>query len=162
VQAQAMLEKETGRLEGAVWIGIGFIICILALQLDLGAFHAPGPGSVALLSGIFVSSMGLAMIIARTLSKRRPRGAGADYPFRIGAWRRLIYTMGLLLAYIILIEPVGFIIMTFLLMFGLFLDYEKRNYAWSLFFSIATAVISYLVFEVWLRCQLPRGILPWW
>jgi putative tricarboxylic transport membrane protein len=158
-----MVEKETGTVEGIVWIGMGFIICVLALQFDLGSFYQPGPGFVALLTGLFIASMGLAMIIARGMSKRRPQqGPGISQPFRIDAWPRLVYTLALLLAYVILIEPVGFILTTFLLMFGLFFDFEKRNYFWSVFFSIATALVSYLVFEVWLHCQLPRGLFPWW
>jgi len=167
--SKAMVEKETGTgtetgtVEGIVWIGIGFIICLLALRFDLGSFHQPGPGFVALLSGLFIAAMGLAMIIARTMSKRRRQMApGTDHAFRIGAWPRLIYTVALLLAYVILIEPVGFILTTSLLMFALFFDLEKRNYFWSLFFAIATALVSYLVFEVWLHCQLPRGLFPWW
>lgn len=160
---KALLEKETGTVEGIVWIGIGCIICILSLRFDLGSFHQPGPGFVALLAGLFIGAMGLAMIVARTMSKRRAdEASGTDHPFRVNAWRRLVYTMALLLAYVILIEPVGFILTTFLLMFGLFFDYEKKNYIWSLFFSIVTALVSYLVFEVWLRCQLPRGLFPWW
>ena len=158
-----MVEKETGTAEGIVWIGIGFIICVLALQFDLGSFHQPGPGFVALLSGLFIAGIGLAMIIARTTSKRSmDKGSGASQFFRINAWPRLFYTAALLLAYVILIEPVGFILTTFLLMFGLFLDLKRRNYFWGLFFSIVTALVSYLVFEVWLHCQLPRGLLPWW
>ena len=158
-----MVKKETGALEGAVWIGIGCIICILSLRFDLGSFHQPGPGFVALLAGLFIGAMGLAMIVARTMSKRRAdEASGTDHSFRVNDWRRLVYTMALLLAYVILIEPVGFILTTFLLMFGLFFDYEKKNYIWSLFFSIMTALVSYLVFEVWLRCQLPRGLFPWW
>jgi len=158
-----MIEKEVKTVEGFVWIGIGVIICILALQFDFGSFHSPGPGFVPVLTGLFISVMGLAMITARAISKHQPgEASGADHPFRIGSWRRLIYTMGLLLAYIILIEPVGFLLTTFLLMFGLFFDHQKRNQAWSLFFSIVTALMSYLTFEVWLRCQLPRGIFPWW
>jgi putative tricarboxylic transport membrane protein len=103
------------------------------------------------------------MVIARAVSKHRTgEGTGSEHPFRIDSWQRLIYTMSLLLGYIILIDPVGFILTTFLLMFGLFFDYENRNYTWSLFFSVATALVSYLVFEVWLRCQLPRGLFPWW
>lgn len=158
-----MVEKETGTVEGIVWIGIGLIISALALQFDLGSFHQPGPGFVALLSGLFIAGVGLAMVIARAASKRRPdKGSQADQPFRSSAWSRLIYTTALLLAYVILIEPVGFILTTFLLMFGLFFDYQKKNYVWGLFFSIATALVSYLVFEIWLHCQLPRGLFPWW
>lgn len=158
-----MLEKKTGVREGTVWVGIGIVMCILALKYDIGSFHGPGPGFVPLLAGLFISAMGVAMTISGVLSKHRPReGTGTGYSFRIGPWPRLVYTMGLLLIYIVLIEPVGFILMTFFLMFGLFFDGTKKNYGWSLFFSIVTALISYLIFEVWLQCQLPRGLLPWW
>jgi len=157
-----MVERETGTVEGVVWIGVGFIICVLALRFDLGSFYQPGPGFVALFTGIFVGAIGLAMIVARSLSKHRAQPLGTAQRFRIGAWQRLVYTLVLLLAYVVLIEPVGFVLTTFLLMFGLFVDLQKKNYFWSLFFSVATAAVSYLVFEVWLHCQLPRGIFPWW
>jgi len=159
-----MVEKEVGRVEGIVWVGIGFIICVLALQFDLGSFHQPGPGFVALLSGLFIAAMGAAMIVTKSMSRKQGAQGGppVDHAFRIGSWPRLVYTLVLLLAYVIFIEPVGFIVSTFLLMFGLFFNLENRNYFWSLFFSIATALVSYLVFEVWLHCQLPRGLFPWW
>jgi putative tricarboxylic transport membrane protein len=158
-----MFEKEIRKLEGFFWIGIGVIICILALQFDLGAFRAPGAGFVAFLSGLFISCVGLVMIVSNAVSKNRVyQGPDAHHPFRISSWVQLIYTMGLLVTYIALIEPVGFILTTFLLMFGLFFDHEKRNWAWSLLFSTVTAAVSYMIFEVWLRCQLPRGIFPWW
>ncbi len=116
-----------------------------------------------MLTGIFIAAVGLTMIIARVMSKHRVKNeTGIEYHFRIHSWPRLIYTMALLLGYIVLLEPIGFILATFLLMFGLFLDYRRRNYGWSLFFAAVTALVSYLVFEVWLRCQLPRGFLPWW
>ena len=155
--------KETGTREGIVWIGTGILIGILALRLDLGSFHAPGPGFVAFLTALFIAGMGVAMIIARAISKhRRGEASGADHPFRVDSWRRLLYTLGLLLAYLIFLEPVGFILTTFLLMFGLFFDYDKRNWGWGLFFSTVTSLMSYGMFDVWLRCQLPRGIFPWW
>jgi putative tricarboxylic transport membrane protein len=161
----SMPEREVGTREGLVWIGIGILIGILALRLDLGSFRAPGPGFVAFLSALFIAGMGVIMLLARAVSKhRRDRVGvpGAPPPFGIGSWRRLLYSLGLLLGYLIFLEPVGFILTTFLLMTGLFFDFEKRNWASSLSFSTVTTLMSYLVFEVWLRCQLPRGILPWW
>jgi uncharacterized membrane protein YjjB (DUF3815 family) len=70
--------------------------------------------------------------------------------------------MMFLIGYAILMDPLGYIVSTFLAMFGLFFDRERKNWLWSLFFSVTASLVSYLVFEVWLRCQLPRGILPWW
>jgi putative tricarboxylic transport membrane protein len=78
------------------------------------------------------------------------------------SWSRLAYTMIFLVAYAVLMDPLGYMVSTFLAMFGLFFHWEKKNWFWSFFFSVTVSLISYLVFEVWLHCQLPRGILPWW
>jgi len=158
-----MFAREIRTLEGIFWIGIGIIICILALQFDLGSFHEPGPGFVAFLSGLFLCGIGLIMTISRTISKKRPgQVASGDHTFQIISWPRLAYTTGLLLGYTLLIEILGYILATFLLIWGMFYDWEKKNWAWSLLFSVVTALGSYIMFEVWLRCQLPRGVFPWW
>jgi hypothetical protein len=150
--------------EGIFWVFIGGIICILALQYDLGSFRAPGPGFVAFLSGMLVGGVGAILMLSKYISTGRAKGSApsSGQGFSWASWRRLVYTMLLLVGYAILMTPLGFILSTFLVMFGLFFDWEKRNWFWSAFFSIATSFVSYLVFEVWLHCQLPRGILPWW
>ncbi len=158
-----MIEKGIRSLEGIIWIGIGLIICILALQFHLGSFHAPGVGFMAFLSGLFISCIGLVMVSSKAAKKnRQDQSSDPGHPFQIIPWPRLIYTMVLLLAYAILINPLGYILVTFLVMFSLFFDREKKNWFWSFFFSIVTTFISYGVFEVWLHCQLPRGVFPWW
>jgi hypothetical protein len=150
-------------VEGIFWIGIGLFICILAWKSDLGSFVEPGPGFVAFLSGLFISCVGLVMIVSKAVTKnQRDQLPDAGHTFGIIPWPRLVYTMALLLAYAVLIDPLGYLLATFFSMFGLFFDWGKKNWFWSLFFSISTALVSYLMFEVWLRCQLPRGIFPWW
>jgi hypothetical protein len=159
-----MVEKQTGMSEGIFWVVIGGIICLMALQYGLGSFRAPAPGFVAFLSGILIGGIGAVMILSKSISMSRvkgtTRGAGTGIP--AVSVSRLAYAMMFLIAYAILMDPLGYIVSTFLAMFGLFFDWEKRNWFWSGFFSITVSLISYLVFEVWLHCQLPRGILPWW
>src|SRR5512136_1684841 len=161
---QAMVEKQTGMSEGIFWVAIGGIICILAFQHSLGVFRAPGPGFVAFLSGILIAGVGVVMTLSRSSSMARTkgttRGAGPGIP--AVSLSRLAYTMMFLIAYAILMDPLGYIVSTFLAMFGLFFAWEKKNWLWSLFFSVTTSLVSYLVFEIWLHCQLPRGIFPWW
>lgn len=162
--SKTMAEKETGMSEGIFWIVIGGIICVLASQYGLGSFRAPAPGFVAFLSGIVIGGVGAVMILSRTIStghsKETIRGAGLGVP--VISLGRLAYTMIFLIAYAILMDPLGYIVSTFLAMFGLFFDWGKKNWLWSGFFSIIVSLVSYLVFEVWLHCQLPLGILPWW
>jgi putative tricarboxylic transport membrane protein len=159
-----MIEKHTGILEGMFWIVIGGIICVLAFQYSLGSFRAPAPGFVAFLSGILIAGVGAVMLLSRGISMARTKGTtrGAGLGIPAVSLSRLAYTMMFLMAYAILMDPLGYIVSTFLAMFGLFFDWEKRNWLWSLFFSVTTSLVSYLVFEIWLHCQLPRGIFPWW
>jgi hypothetical protein len=157
-----MVEKQTGMSEGIFWVIIGGIICVLASGYGLGSFRAPAPGFVAFLSGILIGGVGAVMIFTKSFSKGRATGQGASLDIPAVSLSRLAYTMVFLVAYAILMDPLGYIVSTFLAMFGLFFDWEKKNWLWSGFFSITVSLVSYLVFEVWLHCQLPRGILPWW
>jgi hypothetical protein len=36
---------------------------------------------------------------------------------------------------------------------------EKRRWMFTIFVSVAVTGISYLVFEIWLKSQLPKGIM---
>ena len=161
---KAMVEKQRGMSEGIFWVVIGGFICILAFQHGLGSVRAPGPGFVAFLSGILIGGVGAFMILSKSISMGRTKETTRDAGLGIPAvsLSRLAYTMVFLIAYAILMDPLGYIVSTFLAMFGLFFNWEKRNWLWSSFFSVTTSLVSYLVFEVWLHCQLPRGILPWW
>lgn len=164
IMAKAMVEKQREMSEGIFWVVIGGMICILAFQYGLGSFRAPAPGFVAFLTGILIGGVGAVMILSKRFSMGRVKGAtrGAGQGISVVPWSRLAYTMMFLIAYAILMDPLGYIVSTFLAMFGLFFDWEKKNWFWSAFFSITVSLVSYLVFEVWLHCQLPRGILPWW
>jgi hypothetical protein len=49
-----------------------------------------------------------------------------------------------------------------LAMWGLLFDWKKSSLASSFLSSLLTTAVTYLVFEVWLHCQFPRGLFPWW
>jgi hypothetical protein len=158
-----MLTKRARKVEGFSWIGIGAVICFFAWRVHLGSFREPGPGFVAFASGLFISVVGLIMLFSQTLSRiSRDDGFDLNLTFQNISWLRLAYTMMLLFGYAVFLNILGYILTTFLVMSGLFYDREKNNWALSSLTSLFTVGASYLVFEVWLRCQLPRGIFPWW
>jgi putative tricarboxylic transport membrane protein len=71
--------------------------------------------------------------------------------------RRFWVPLSLLFAYIVLLEPLGFLLATFLFLFSLFKLKDKR---WlpPLIFSAVVVLVSYLFFSVWLKAQFPKGI----
>lgn len=158
-----MLTRGFKGIEGFFWIGIGASLSLLAWKARLGSFQEPGPGFIAFLSGLFISIIGLVMVLSQALSKIS-HGHGPNFliSFKSISWFRLGYTMTLLLGYALFLDILGYILTTFLTMWALF--YNRGKYAWALSLvpALITVGVTYLVFEVWLRLLLPRGIFPWW
>jgi hypothetical protein len=155
--------KQGGRNEGVLWILIGGAISILSWRIDLGSFREPGPGFVAVASGISLVVIGVIMTLQKTFSTGvSDTGPGSSRPLLHRQSLRLVYTLGLLAGYGLVLETLGYIVTTSLLMFGLFYDRGANRFVPSVLASVLTVGLTYLVFDTWLRVQLPRGILPWW
>ncbi len=73
-------------------------------------------------------------------------------------FRKLVFVLIMLLLYALLIEKVGFLVSTFLLIFWLLRFVDPRSWLTSLIGGGLTSILSYLLFETWLKAQLPRGI----
>ena len=155
--------KKVGSTEGVIWIIIGGAICFLSWRIRLGSFNEPGAGFVAFASGVSLVVIGMIMTLSKTFSKRSSdRGNSADRPFLRLPRFSLIYTTGVLVGYSLILNLLGYLITTFLLMFALFYDRARNRFIPSIAGSVLTVGLTYLIFEVWLRVQLPRGIFPWW
>jgi hypothetical protein len=157
-----MLTKGFRKIEGLFWMVLGTAICFLAWKVRLGTFMQPGPGLIAFVTGLFLFTVGLIMVLSQILSMV-PQNDGFDLnlTFRNISWFRLAYTMALLFGYAVFLNTLGYILTTFLLMWGLLYDRKKKNWALGSLTSLIITGGSYLVFEVWLHSQLPQGIFPW-
>ena len=148
-----------GTKEGLIWIIIGGAIGILSWRISLGSFREPGAGFVAFASGLSLVLIGVIMTLSKTFPKLSS-GAGRSVFVELHNVR-LLYALGLLVGYGLVLETVGYIVATFLLMLGLFHDRGTNRLFPSILASAVTVGLTYLIFVAWLRVQLPRGILPW-
>lgn len=145
--------------EGILWTILGLFVCFLAWQVHFGSFREPGPGFVAFFSGLLIGGIGLVMIIAAvhaTPSQSNPSGIAFSHK----KWRQLFFTMTLLCGYTLLLDRLGYIITTLSMMWAFFYFSGGRRWSSSFFISSLIVASTYLVFDIWLRCQLPRGIFP--
>ena len=158
-----MVTKKFREIEGIFWMAAGLLICSLAWRAHLGTFGEPGPGFVAFFAGAFILAVGLVMLLSQVFSRHASdNGFNPSTAFQNVPGFKLGYTVALLVAYAVLLGTIGYLVTTFLLMWGLLYDREKRNWIVSFLSSLLIVTSSYLVFEVWLKSQLPRGVLPWW
>jgi hypothetical protein len=161
--------KKKGTKEGLIWIFAGCLICFLSWRIHLGSFREPGAGFVAFAAGIALVIVGVLMSLSVSFGNRAPESKQpSSAPQEAGAaFLRLpklpvLYTVAALLGYGLVVNALGYLITTFLVMFALFYDRGTNRLIPSALSSLLTVVMTYLIFETWLRCQLPRGILPWW
>ncbi|OLE38406.1 MAG: hypothetical protein AUG00_05555 [Candidatus Rokubacteria bacterium 13_1_20CM_2_70_7] len=63
------------------------------------------------------------------------------------------------MAYAFALEPLGFLATTFLFLAVLFGAAQPQRWVVSVALSVTTAVLTYVVFKIWLAVQLPSG--PW-
>ncbi len=132
--------------------GIG--ICLWSYQYEIGTLAGPGPGFVALCSGLAVSFLSTVGFFS-TRGKAKNGEAVLFGPLWVNGFIILL----LLVGFALLLNFLGFLICTFLFMF--ILIGRIKSYSWKvvLGWSLGTAGVMYLVFEVWLQAQLPMGLL---
>lgn len=152
--------------DGLIWVLMGIGICLGSIKLKLGDFHTPGAGFLPFFSGVLLGIFGLILMLSMLLSQEREEKNEVDGKDRTKRhWRSFLnpsLTMVILFGYILMLEPLGFLLTTFVCLLLLFKLSEPKKWVTPLALSGATAVLSYLVFSVWLQCQLPKGLLRFW
>ena len=137
-----------------VLLCFGLAAIVEARRLAVGGPGQPGPGFFPFWLAVAFTIVTVALLV---LSFRaQPSIASAGEPPR---WRALVLTFLSLLGYALALEPLGFLLATFLLMLVLFRSVEPLAWPAAVGGSLATSLLAYALFKVWLQVQLPAG--PW-
>jgi putative tricarboxylic transport membrane protein len=142
-------------ISSLIWLLGGLIVAGYAPQFDLGTASAPGPGFMPFLAGIVWSFFALVTFLQALLTRSGER----EKIWAQVSFFKLAFVLISLLLYVVLLEPVGFLISTFLLIFILIRFVGPQTWFTSFWGAGLTSVLSYLFFETWLKAQLPKGIL---
>jgi putative tricarboxylic transport membrane protein len=76
-----------------------------------------------------------------------------------GGWRRIGVTLATLVGFTLLLEPLGFLLTTFLLMVVLLRAIEAQSWGKVIALAVATSLITYGIFARLLGVPLPAGLL---
>jgi len=149
--------RNTDQSSSLFWLVIGVGIALCSLKYGVGTLHEPGPGFITFFAGAILIVLSLFLFFfsfrdQKTLASLRSLWAGLE-PGKV------LYVMVLLITYNFLLKPVGFLFSTFLLLLLLFRIKGSYSLKTILLMSILVTVGSYIIFEIWLKAQLPKGIL---
>jgi putative tricarboxylic transport membrane protein len=147
--------KNRDLVSSIVWISLGGVFVIAALQQGLMHKGVPGPGFLPFFSGIALILFSLFILIP-ALGKRVEIMSGSFFPER-GSFRKLAFAVLALFAYGVALEYVGYLITTFVFIIHMARLIEPKSWLSVILMACATAVISNFLFVVLLDVQLPKG-----
>jgi len=145
------------RISGIFWLVFALFVCIESYRLGLGTLHKPGPGFLFFWTSIVLSIMSL-VILFRAWTEKKTGEAKASIFGKQNTLKILLVLISVFL-YALFMERLGFILVTLLLFVFLLGVIEKKRWFFTVFVSVVVTAISYLIFEIWLRSQLPKGFL---
>jgi putative tricarboxylic transport membrane protein len=127
-----------------------------AFQLEIGTPKNPGSGFMIFGTASVLGLLALHQFIKSLLSQKRK----AEQPSEKIHRGRIGSVIGANIIYIFLLQPVGYLLCTFLLLCFLFQIQEKGKWISSVGGAALTSFLSYLVFSRILQLNLPRGLIP--
>jgi putative tricarboxylic transport membrane protein len=116
-----------------------------ASRLPMGsADGGPGPG-------VLPSALGIGIVALAAISFLRPEVARIDLPYV----RRIAMILGSLIGYALLLEPLGYVLATTLLLAFLLIAFAERRHWWQPVSALAISFATYYVFRILLSVPLP-------
>jgi len=149
--------KNPDQYSGIFWILLGGAVTVSSFFYGVGSFSIPGPGFITFLAGAALTLLSLLLFISSTRSKKGRESLRSLWEDRHTG--KAFYILGLLVAYMFLVTPLGFLLSTFFLLLLLFRVQAQYPLRKVIFLSAACTLVSLVIFDVWLGVQLPRGLL---
>jgi putative tricarboxylic transport membrane protein len=155
-------------IQGILWIAVAGVISFFSLRLPLEdtrrTVGLPGPGFFPLLLGVLLALLGVLLLVKSWIERRKavghekgPSGEGAGLA---GFWanKKPFSVLAGLIIYSAILERLGFLLSTFLFLILLLRSVARQKWTLSIITALSISLLSYLIFEVWLKAQLPPGI----
>jgi hypothetical protein len=141
------------------WIGLGIFVMYSSCRFGLGTFRSPGPGLMPFLLGALLCLVAVyflcTMFFGKTPKKTtEDNEKGGRDNVNI---RKIVLVVGSLIAYALILEKLGYIVSTLLLLFVMYWAAGTTKRV-AIISSVVTVVLTYFLFSR-LGVVFPQGIL---
>ncbi len=133
-------------------------IAMESCRLGLGEWNNPGAGYFAFGASVLLGMMALVVLVKGLL--RGPAKVGPVSDSERVKWQNVVFVLAGMIVYTYLLDKIGFILGTFLLVGFLLRVIAPKRWFATILIAFFCAVCSYLLFSVLLGAELPRGVLP--
>jgi putative tricarboxylic transport membrane protein len=149
--------KHPDQYASIFWFFLGGAITGSSFYYGVGSLSEPGPGFITFLAGSALTLLSIALFISSGIGK-------GGYESLRSLWEgcrtgKVFHIMALLVIYMFLVTPVGFLLTTFAILALLFRVQGKYSMKRVISVAAVTTIVSFIVFDKWLGVQLPRGFM---
>jgi hypothetical protein len=146
-------------VSGLFWLIVGLLLSIWSLTYEIGILTRPGPGYLPLALGIIIILLSLILLFGHWKKRASPTKQTALSSPTHSRWKKMVYTVVVLLATGFFFETLGYLITIFLLIALLMMGAEPQSWKKALITAFLTTLGVYLIFVLLLEQPLPRGFL---
>jgi hypothetical protein len=140
----------------AFWLLLSFYLSVESYRLGLSTANRPGPGFFPFLATI---GIGLTAVSRLINSIRQQPAQGFPAMGIAGEARLVLWVIVGMVVYVFLLDHLGFLLCTFLLVAFYLKAIAGRRWTVTLAFAAAVALVAHYFFDVLLHAGLPRGLL---
>lgn len=132
-------------------LALGAVAIVESAKLPLGTVRNPGQGFFPWWTSVVIVLLAI-VLLAQVLTSRS--STSQHTPGRIAKVTALLLVLA---AYTFLLDFLGYLICTFLLVLFMLRATDRQRWTVALSMALLAAVGSYVVFATWLSVPLPRG-----
>ena len=151
--------KSSDLVPSILWIILAVLVAFQSIRLNVGRVDNPGPGFLPFCCSVVLGILASVLLVSQVYKKKKEQSIMGG--FKLGQlWMKAVFFLSGSFIYIIIIwERIGYLIGTPFFLFFLLKFVGSQSFKRSAIISIISTIVSYLVFETWLQCMLPKGLL---
>src|SRR5437016_3320646 len=140
------------------WLLFSFYFAVESYRLGLSMAHRPGPGFFPFIATVGIGLIAVLRLLAHVRKGSPDDSAEAQMRGELGLVAGVIAGI---IAYAVLLDTLGLLVCTFLLVAFYMKVIAARRWLVSLSFAATVALAAHLFFDILLKAELPRGLLSW-
>ena len=140
------------------WFILCVLICLHSLTVGLGTIRSPGPGFLFFWTAVTTGIFSIAVFVLAVIPAKRNRAGSEENIFGNVSWRKLCYILLPLMMYGVVLESLGYLLSTFLLMAFLLNSIEVKQWYLIVLVACASSFLSHALFALLLGVRLPKGV----
>ena len=153
-------KKMSDRISGVFWLVFSLIIGVESYRLELGTLHNPKAGFLPFLASVVLVGGSLILLLSTSIRSLKVTAKGDEgLKFNRPRLHKVFFIMASLFLWALLLNTLGFILCTMLLIFFSVRLIEPQKWFVSIITTVSIPLISYIIFDVLLKVQMPKGFL---